>query len=354
MKKIFAIALALVMVLSMASAFALPCSTDFAWGDDAVNANCGQGKVEVIPYIRANNGCGSYEWQANNCAAAVTGENIYYAIKVTVDAYPNADWWLSTTLKVTYKGLVNTAGLDLTNASAVKDIKNIAAVDLKDSDKAEEYYWNFTDKTWDKVDKNFTLGDKHVKTEMVNDARKAKVCATLKSEDKSVNAVKFGDWTVNYKNGNLLEFQNFEDNEAVDVHINAKSRKVETVKYYTRTGAGAAWELKFVTKAMTDTEFVGDGAYANQNWSCDAAGKEIKEVFDYFKFTFGTKLTDKKIKDNFGWKTEIESCFSWSDKATAIVNPDCKIEIPKTGDVSVVAYAVMALVAAAGAMGLKK
>ena len=62
----------------------------------------------------------------------------------------------------------------------------------------------------------------------------------------------------------------------------------------------------------------------------------------------------KAINANFGWNDEIESCFTWSKNGTAIVNPECKVEIPKTGDASVVAYAVMALVAAAGAMGLKK
>ena len=65
-------------------------------------------------------------------------------------------------------------------------------------------------------------------------------------------------------------------------------------------------------------------------------------------------MTKKAINKNFGWNDEIESCFTWSKEGASVVNPDCTIEIPKTGDVSVVAYAVMALVAAAGAMGLKK
>ena len=48
MKKIFAIALALVMVLSMASAFASPCTTGFSWSDKGasiVDAEC----VVAIP-----------------------------------------------------------------------------------------------------------------------------------------------------------------------------------------------------------------------------------------------------------------------------------------------------------------
>ena len=73
-------------------------------------------------------------------------------------------------------------------------------------------------------------------------------------------------------------------------------------------------------------------------------------VFKKIEFTdeeYAAEL--RKIDDAFG--PFVELCKA---NGTAIVDPECKIEIPKTGDVSVVAYAVMALVAAAGAMGLKK
>ena len=62
------------------------------------------------------------------------------------------------------------------------------------------------------------------------------------------------------------------------------------------------------------------------------------------------------IKAIFGWKNGEGSNATWNKNAVAIANAECQVqvEIPKTGDVSVVAYAVMALVAAAGAMGLKK
>ena len=63
---------------------------------------------------------------------------------------------------------------------------------------------------------------------------------------------------------------------------------------------------------------------------------------------------EKGIKKNFGWKDTVKDCTDYKAGGTAIVDPSCKVEIPKTGDASVVAYAVMALVAAAGAMGLKK
>ena len=122
MKKIFAIALALVMVLSMASAFASTwCRTDFDWscattvcdnGTGSVELipyvkgnDCGKGKVEVVPFVKVNDGCGNYVWQANNCAAAINSENVYYAVKLTVEPKADNEWWKAATLKVELKGL---------------------------------------------------------------------------------------------------------------------------------------------------------------------------------------------------------------------------------------------------------
>ena len=70
----------------------------------------------------------------------------------------------------------------------------------------------------------------------------------------------------------------------------------------------------------------------------------------------GTCMTGDAIKAHFGWDDDgaAKSCKTWNKDAVAIANAECQVAIPKTGDVSVVAYAVMALVAAAGAMGLKK
>ncbi|MBQ3131932.1 MAG: hypothetical protein IJC24_04400, partial [Clostridia bacterium] len=80
------------------------------------------------------------------------------------------------------------------------------------------------------------------------------------------------------------------------------------------------------------------------------------EVFAKFNLSgcgTGTCIDAEIVERNFGWDDELENCFKWSNKGASVVNPECVVAIPKTGDVSVVAYAVMAVVAAAGAM-LKK
>ena len=89
-------------------------------------------------------------------------------------------------------------------------------------------------------------------------------------------------------------------------------------------------------------------------WSNECGADDYNTIKTYFNLEIGTPVSAKAINDNFGWDNKVESCFQWSKNGAAITNPECKVEIPKTGDASVVAYAVMALVAAAGAMGLKK
>ena len=74
MKKIFAIALALVMVLSMASAFAAYCDTTWDWSCATNVINCGKATIEVIPYVRSTTACaGESEFVQSSCAAAVPG-----------------------------------------------------------------------------------------------------------------------------------------------------------------------------------------------------------------------------------------------------------------------------------------
>ena len=81
---------------------------------------------------------------------------------------------------------------------------------------------------------------------------------------------------------------------------------------------------------------------------------DLARMLQMINIKLGDCVKGSTIKAIFGWEDSASSKATWNKNALAIVNAECQVAIPKTGDASVVAYAVMALVAAAGAMGLKK
>ena len=362
MKKIFAIALALVMVLSMASAFASSwCRTDFDWNCATAVCDNGTGSVELIPYVKGND-CGKGNlFTVSKCAGAVNGDMIYFAIKLTVDANPNEEWWDVAKLEFsTKKGIdVNSLraggqvftmlpnGVAGTAKEITTLIKNANSGDLK----AGEYYLTL-DTNWKLVKAaDFEADNTTLFSAKVNEAAKAKVCVKLSSENKLAtgNAV-IGDWTVTFAedgtNGNLLTFTK-KGGAKVGVRLDKDTDKVVRVSGSKDNGA------TLITFVSMDNGMLVDTAGARYGTGCNEAAL-VMEVMNLFKFNFGTCMTKKAIQANFGWSAESESCFQWNKDALAVVNAECQVAIPKTGDVSVVAYAVMALVAAAGAMGLKK
>lgn len=319
MKKIFAIALALVMVLSMASAFASACVTGpFNWSATATAANCGKGKVEVVPFVKVNDGCGNYVWQENNCAAAINSENVYFAIKLTVEPKADKEWWDASTLSVKYKGL---NGKDFT--------VGYHTINFDEKDDTVAYYLKMDQTGWINVSdwKDMSSKDQaaYIFKATVTDAGKAKVCATLKSKLEAYDGGIIGNYYVKVtdKDGKLF--------------IGVSSKNTDGTP-----------KDRLVTYTIENEKVTAI------KWEAVCGADDYNTIKAYFNLEIGTPVSRDAINKNFGWDNKVESCFQWSKNGAAITNPECKVEIPKTGDASIVAYAVMALVAAAGAMGLKK
>ena len=397
MKKIFAIALALVMVCSMAVALASPCSGPFDWTKAADANKCGKITVEVVPYIKVNDGCGGVEYKVSTCAAAVKTERVYYALKLTAEANLDAEWLAKAELKMGLSGLKD-------NVITDKMVIGMNGVDTT-KDKQVVYYLRNDLNVWvDETTDDFDIKD-YIFNNTVTDARKAKVCATLKSENAFTEGI-VGDYYVVYDAGKAAvagtttegktvapDAINLLNSEVItreqydtyrhfigklsDDNFNRKYNGMTPDKYLENVNA-----VKAAIKEWTFTEYITTGeepaidgtikvydkkggtllvtytivdekiAKIEYTQACGKAQYETIKAF--FGLDINTTITSKLIKKNFGWDDEVKHCFQWSKNASAIVDPECKIEIPKTGDVSVVAYAVMALVAAAGAMGLKK
>ena len=390
MKKIFAIALALVMVLSMASAFASPCTAGFDWTCASSTTNCGQGTVELVPYVKVNNSCGGYDWQVSECASAVSGERVFYAIKLTVDANADEDWWKKAAVELTYKGMAAAAPAVDKPWSDVK--KAIKAEDT--ADEVNVFYYNFATTAWDIVNDDFVLANKentHVKAEKVgNKAADAKICVELTSAWKGTAGV-VGDYYVVYAEGvdavaakdatkATLTFTVDEgtlnkswypvDWSEVSV-LTAGGKTTVTLEYKT-AGKLSSKALKAVkdnvhgvvptivdgtaavkaVEASANAIYVYDekdgkllvtytikdgkiGAIDYTAWCGEAAYATIKA---FFGLEIGTCVDKDLIAANFGWDFEQKDCFEWSDKAASIVDAECVVAIPKTGDASVLAW----------------
>lgn len=347
MKKIFAIALALVMVLSMASAFALTCNTNYDWSCATTTYTCGKIKFEVVPFVRSSTACANEsDFIQSSCAAAVVGERVYYGIKMTVDKDLDKEWYDSIK-KVTVKQ----TNLAANENGAKQEAWEITMPTFAEVDNGGKggVYWHVAGTNigaWTK-DADFSNANVEAKWVLKNNV---KVCIDGDALNEFRGA-DVGGYKVQYDAGkNTLTFIK-KDNKAV-VYLNGddKVQKIEVTLNYKDANAKM---ITFV--ADNGSAFVAGKDHDGDlyGYAC-TEGAFLKGIVDFFKFNFGTCMTKKAINANFGWNDELDTCFTWNKNGTAVVNPECQVAIPKTGDVSVVAYAVMALVAAAGAMGLKK
>jgi len=345
MKKIFAIALALVMVLSMATAFASPCTSGFVWAEDPAATNCGKGSIEVVPYVKVNNSCGGYDWQVSTCAGAVNTENVYYAVKLTVEANADADWWKKASAKLTFKGFDITVD-ELALAKIWADVK----ADIKAEDTADEvntFYYDFKHTEWDIVNDSFTLGNDHVDNLPVKKAADAKVCAELTSKLGSFTEGVVGDYYVKVLadgDEGVMLIVDADDAAKVEDPVVGLVAGIEAAKAAAAVkGETFKLTLSVLADAMPVDNAVG---YIFANGEVAVVGKLndkcstsfYNAVTSFFGIELGTKMTEKLINKNFGWEDKVKSCFSWSDKAASIVDAECVVAIPKTGDASVLAW----------------
>ena len=378
MKKIFAIALALVMVLSMASAFASYCTGSFDWTCATSTKYCGQGTVEVVPYVKVNNGCGGFKWEVSECASAVSSEDVFYAVKLTVDANADDEWWNTVKITTSYKGMDLADGTSLTlfnmNKSWKAVKKLITAEDTAAS--ANTFYYDFQAKSWDIVNSTFELANSNVDNVPVKDASKAKVCVTLKAEDPGMDGI-VGNYWVEYVEGkdsipakaatNPTITYVFEDTAKLDAFTARTGWTLKTKDYGTLTAVTELPTPGALEASSIDLLETQEGPRAKKvtivngkNAEAAVAGvvnalvvytkdpakggeplvtytivdgkvREIKhsnvcgaDTYDVIKAFFGleigTCVDADLIAANFGWKDKVEDCFAWGDKAPYVVD----------------------------------
>ena len=316
MKKIFAIALALVMVLSMASAFALnDCFAGFGWPCAAENTYCGKAVVEVVPFAHVNASCDKDEYVANDCASAIKNENVYFGFKLTVDAYPDKAWFAPAYIDLKAEG-IDWSGVPAKftdNKSFFNGQGVWTGVDFTgdDSEAKQVYYWDNSAKKWVlEEDAAFELG-KVVFGKKVTEADEAEVCAKLISEHDGYGVTwTYGDWTVFAQ-----------DNAGDDTGFVAYTKGGKTVRIQYAAGKITTIDAGTAGVAVDADTFA-----------------EMVSTFQFNSCVVGSCITDDNIQANYGWDDKQEDCNPWSTKGAAVVDAECVVAIPKTGDMSVLAW----------------
>ena len=372
MKKIFAIALALVMVLSMASAFATYCNWG-AWDCATTSIKCGKATVEVVPYVRANTACG-FEFAANNCAAAVVNENVYFAVKVTVDADVNEDWYKAATLS--FKGTdVDTNGWTISaGLPAWNDAKDGGVFYLEQTNPAtpaDAQAFATNGAGWVEENADFTFGAKNVFSAKAAKSS-AKICATLNSvwaigtakdankvwsaANTSNTGLTIGKYWFGFMAGTgyaaapggVADKWILVQDKEKEVVIALDDDKVIGAYATLDKDAGTVNKAYFnsVNAAGQYTGVVDNGTIDKvnaknilvQTAACNNEAALVAEVFDFLKIGFGTCMTDQGISNNFGWNDTQKSCTDYKKTGSVAVDAECVVAIPKTGDASVLAW----------------
>lgn len=365
MKKIFAIALALVMVLSMASAFAFV-GTCGKYEYSCPTASCGVAKAEVVKFV-ANNTIDQFQ-ESPDCAAVVVGQPIFYGVKVTFDKDVNEQWYYEDDTKLeineTVNGVTNTYAYKLCMLTG----KKAAAV----SGKTYWVKWLGGAAAPTLVEDWSPACVKNVNTRTTRDNVSAYVVFDFNGVTNNPTDLVYTAATlpagVTAPSTQWLDYGSFK----VEVIANANDPTFGAYDYaiHVKQGGAEGYFMVFGGKVKYYAEPNGIGGFNYYKEVIDnrlisaVTGQADGTCTDYATLAalIGIKLGDcvdgGTIKAIFGWsdKGAYGNKATWNKDAVAIANAECqvKIEIPKTGDVSVVAYAVMALVAAAGAMGLKK
>ena len=188
------------------------------------------------------------------------------------------------------------------------------------------------------ADEDFDLSAVIMNAE-VDNAKKAKVCAILDSELPSLKDIKVGDYTVSYVKGSHITVHNGKvgtaDFRGADFMLNS-SDKIEYVDFY--YGATSTKETFSFDDGANFITYDATNKVATKGYSC-APYNWLKTAMNNFKFDFRTTCyTEKAFKANFGWDDEVKSCATYSANATAVVDAECVVAIPKTGDASVLAW----------------
>ena len=303
MKKIFAIALAVVMVLSIASvAGALwePTPADPAT-DFRVQVSAEKYALETGTY--------GYKYVATETITAANGADVYYVVKLVIPSNPN-DEEKTATVNVNYDGIQGS------NSSAL-----VWQIMQGNGGKAGTYYYNGTG--WVPADQ-FVINPSGVVVQAKcydTTTASIKVEASSERELGALSTFEWKGYDVTYRENDSIKFE--KNNKYVVFNLGTDGLASF------RTGNTVNDTFQFTLFA--DLGFT----YEELN-----AGKVY--------------MTEKNLRTAFGYSYKVTDSVDWTATNYPII-VDTNVGIPKTGDnASVIGFAMIMVAVVAAAVAVRK
>ena len=325
MKKIFAIALAVVMVLSIASV-----AGAFNWSKpaDTTTADNFGYSIDVIKFTRSTGTLGSSYFTADDAATAVNGADVYYAIKLVVDN-PSDDVKALAMANVSFTAI---SGMENKTVRLNKMGNGVYYYGVLGEEGPAGFY-PIQDFVSNDLLMNATA-ETPVFAARCLDTDTAKVAAKVYSKIDLWDTYQYpamlevGDYKVSFnKNPKIVGFYTAAGAHIVDFYLNDDGLVIKDV-----TGA-AANELVKLYQWLN----AGDAD------SIEAA-IDNKEMY----------MTNDNLLAAFGWSYSQSDSVTWNANSTPIIL-DPTVAIPKTGDnASVIGFAMIMVAVVAAAVAVRK
>ena len=325
MKKIFAIALAVVMVLSIASV-----AGAFNWSKPAAPSEPFGYSVDVIKFTRSTGELGSSYFNADDAATAVNGADVYYAIKLVV---PD----LAADNKVRENAKVSVS------ITALDGVKDMPATSLANSSAGIYYYGNINGQyAFYSIEefKQNALGMNHTAETPVFAAR----CLDTATAKVSAKVTSKPDLWATYTINNRLSVGGFKvffnkDAKAIGFCADDGSRIVD----FYLNGDGLVTEADIY--ARNDNKL-----FELYRWLNNGDAQAIEAAINNKEMY----MTDDNLLAAFGFNYKVEDSVTWNANSTPIIL-DPTVSIPKTGDnASVIGFAMIMVAVVAAAVAVRK
>ena len=323
MKKIFAIALAVVMVLSIASV-----ASAYSWLKPAEtttdDTNFGYA-IDVIKFTRSTAGLGSSYFNADDAATAVNGADVYYAIQLVVNNPSDA-------VKAVAKATINFTAIEGYGKEYTPVVPTANGV----------YYYAAPTRAY--AQGNFELINYFVENNLAMshtaetpvfavrclDTATAKVAAKVEAKRDLTKAFYVGEYgIVKTPAGNITIGLEKTPAKYVEFILNGDDKVIDYDVY----GGMTVEEVNNLFRFL-------DAGSVDQFENALKAG----EIY----------MTDDNLRAAFGFSYSSSDSITWNANSTPIIL-DTNVGIPKTGDnASVIGFAMIMVAVVAAAVAVRK